>query len=73
MNGTPRPPASAEDDRLIPLARVREIVSLSKAMIYRLIQRGAFPRPCKVGGVASRWSEREIRDWRDHRLASRAE
>ncbi|GGE74962.1 helix-turn-helix transcriptional regulator [Sphingomonas prati] len=52
-------------DRLLPIARVSEVVGLSRAMIYRKIREGTFPAPHKPGGVASRWSETELRDWRE--------
>ena len=52
------------NDRLLRLAQVIEVVGLSKAMIYRLAREGRFPKPYKPGGVASRWSEREVREWR---------
>jgi len=60
-----------ESDRLLRINQVIEIVSLSQAMIYRLVKAGRFPRPCKPGGVSSRWSEREIQAWVVAALASR--
>lgn len=39
-------------------------------MIYRWVGEGTFPRPCKPGGGASRWSEREVRAWKDEQLAT---
>lgn len=50
-------------DRLIRLAEVIEIVGYCKAMIYRKIRAGTFPRPYKPGGASSRWSLREVTDW----------
>ena len=38
---------------------------LGKSMIYRLIQEGKFPAPCKLSPAASRWSEREFVVWID--------
>ena len=52
-------------DRLLPIARVVEVAGLSRAMIYRKIREGTFPAPHKPGGVASRWSELELREWRE--------
>lgn len=59
-------------DRLLPIARVTEITGLSRAMIYRKIQQGTFPAPYKPGGVASRWSETELREWLTRLASERA-
>ncbi|HVJ00632.1 MAG TPA: AlpA family phage regulatory protein [Sphingomonas sp.] len=59
------------DDRLIPLAVVTEIAGIGKTMIYRLMREGTFPKSCKPGGASTRWSEREVREWRDRILAER--
>jgi prophage regulatory protein len=50
-------------DRLIRLSEVIEIVGYCKAMIYRKIRAGTFPKPYKPGGASSRWSLREVSDW----------
>lgn len=59
------------------LLRLREVcarVSLSRPTIYRAIQRGQFPKPCKpLSGRASAWSEAEVNAWIESRLADRAE
>lgn len=60
------------DDRLLPLDAVMQIAGLSRAMIYRKIRQGSFPRQYKPGGAASRWSEREVMAWRDAVMARRA-
>lgn len=52
-------------DRLLKLNEVLAITGLGKTMIYRLIGRGKFPQPYKPGGFASRWSEAEVRAWRE--------
>lgn len=59
------------DDRLLPIDAVMQIAGISKTMIYRLMRRGQFPESCKPGGTSTRWSEREVRAWRDKLLASR--
>lgn len=59
------PPATAENDRLIPFARVEQIAGLKRTRIYALIRAGTFPAPYKPGGAGSRWSEAEIREWLD--------
>lgn len=57
-------------DRLLRIAEVEEIIGLKRAMIYRLIQRGAFPKQYKPGGFASRWSEAEVQAWREGQRAA---
>ncbi|WBO22289.1 helix-turn-helix transcriptional regulator [Sphingomonas abietis] len=64
---------SDEDDRLIDLPRVKEIVGLGKTMVYRLVREGRFPKPCKPGGAATRWSETEVRAWKACVLADRSD
>jgi prophage regulatory protein len=61
---------STEQDRLLRISEVEEIVGIKRAMIYRLIRRGAFPQQFKPGGYASRWSEAEIRAWRKQQRAA---
>jgi prophage regulatory protein len=60
------------NDRLLRLAQVLEITGLSKGMVYRLVREGKFPKPCKPGGIATRWVESELRAWREHVEAARA-
>jgi prophage regulatory protein len=57
------PPATAADDRLIPIARVEQIAGIMRSRIYQLIRQGSFPAPYKPGGFASRWSEAGVRGW----------
>lgn len=57
-------------DRLLRIVEVEEIVGLKRAMIYRLIRRGEFPRQYKPGGHASRWDEAEVRAWRQQQRAA---
>jgi prophage regulatory protein len=57
--------APAADDRLLKLAQVKEMTGLGRTMIYRMIRAGTFPQPYKPGGYASRWSEAEVKTWRE--------
>jgi len=57
--------SDASLDRLLKLSDVIELTGIGKTMIYRLVRQGAFPQPYKPGGYASRWSEAEIRAWRE--------
>lgn len=58
--------------RLLRLDEVMQRVPLKKPTIYRAIREGKFPAPCKLlGGRGSAWSEQEIIEWVQERLASR--
>ncbi len=59
------------DDRLIPLDAVIQIAGIGKTMIYRKMREGTFPKSCKPGGASTRWSEREVREWRERVMAER--
>ncbi|AQA00702.1 hypothetical protein BWQ93_05775 [Sphingopyxis sp. QXT-31] len=56
---------------MLPLAAVIELAGIKKTMIYRLMREGKFPQSCKPGGAATRWSEREVKTWREKVLAER--
>lgn len=58
-------------DRLLPLKAVKQLSGLGKTMIYQLEKEGKFPKRFKPGGVASRWSEREIMEWKAQLAAAR--
>jgi prophage regulatory protein len=47
---------------LLPIKEVKARVGLSVAMIYRLMQRGTFPRPRKIG-TKSLWRSDEVEAW----------
>lgn len=69
---TGRPPLDFDlKDRLLPLAAVKQLSGLGKTMIYRLEREGKFPKRFKPGGAASRWSEREIMEWKEKLAAKR--
>ncbi|WP_242183139.1 AlpA family phage regulatory protein [Sphingomonas sp. CARO-RG-8B-R24-01] len=59
------------DDRLLPIGVVMEIAGIGKTMIYRKMREGTFPRCCKPGGASTRWSEREVKDWKANVMAAR--
>ena len=50
-------------DRLLPITRVIDLTSFSKATIYRKIADGTFPRPLKIGKSRVAWRESEIAAW----------
>jgi len=50
-------------DRLIRFEEVSRLVGYGRSYIYKMIREGRFPSPYKPGGISSRWSEAEVRDW----------
>ena len=59
------------DDRLLPIDIVIELAGIGKTMIYRKMKDGTFPMCCRPGGASTRWSEREVRAWRDKVMSAR--
>ena len=49
--------------RLERLPQVIARTSLSRAHLYSLINRGAFPRPKRVGKRAVAWATEDIDEW----------
>lgn len=49
--------------RLLKLAEVQHKTSLSRSTIYRMIGRGAFPRPMQVTASIVRWKEQDVDAW----------
>ena len=56
---------------LLTAAEVSARVKFSRVHIYRLIRRGQFPRPMKLGPRRSAWLEEEISEWVAGRKALR--
>ena len=54
-------------DRLLRLREVKEITGMSRSHIYRLMQKGDFPRPVRIGPTAVRWRESEVNAWVESR------
>jgi prophage regulatory protein len=53
---------SVNPDRLLRASDVTRRLVISDATLWRLIQRGEFPKPIKFGR-SSRWSERGVEAW----------
>ncbi|MCY3845685.1 MAG: AlpA family phage regulatory protein [Acidobacteria bacterium] len=58
-------------DRLLTRAEVERRVHLSRASVYRLVARGEFPAPLRVGPRAVRWRSYEIGAWISSRPRTR--
>ena len=46
-------------------------IPFSRQHIFRLVKRGSFPAPVKLGQGTNRWIESEIDDWLAARAAAR--
>ena len=49
--------------KLLKAREVWEMLGISKATLYRLIRKGRFPRPVKLGAGTSRWPSQEIENY----------
>ena len=49
--------------RLLTRREIEDITGLTRSTIYRLMRRGAFPEPRRIGLRAVRWPESEIDRW----------
>ena len=54
-------------DRLLRRKEVVQMVGLSRASIYRLMDSGDFPHPVRVGPRAVRWRLEDLEHWRSER------
>ena len=57
--------------RLLPIAAVVEKAGICRSHIWRLIGRGAFPGPLRLGKRARAWRSDEIDAWIEARTAER--
>jgi len=51
--------------KFLRLPSVIDKVGLSRSQIYKLIQRGDFPEPVKIGPKISVWIEEKLEVWMD--------
>lgn len=56
---------------LLRMAEVTRTVGLSRATIYRLMDRGEFPRAVPLTGSAVAWVQAEVEAWVAARIAAR--
>ena len=56
------------EKRILRRPEVEKIVGLSRASIYRLMDKDAFPRPVSLGGLrAVGWRSEDIENWIESR------
>jgi prophage regulatory protein len=56
---------------LMKLPEVTELTTLSSATIYRLIDKGEFPRQVKLTERSSAWSLEEVYSWIEEKKDAR--
>ena len=63
----------AKPNKLIRLKQVIEMVGVSRAYIYRLLNEGRFPQQVEIveGGTAKAFVESEVQEWIDARIEAR--
>lgn len=59
------------EERLIRLPEVINKIGLSRPTVYRMIERGEFPKPVKQGRTSA-WVSREVNDYLDKKCSARA-
>jgi prophage regulatory protein len=55
------------DERVLRLKSVLAVTGLSRSSVYRLVQRGEFPRPVALTPRASGWRASEVYQWLEER------
>ncbi len=58
--------------KIIKLPRVMEMTTFCRTTIYRLIEKGKFPKQIKLAERSSGWLENEVLDYLDDRINSRS-
>ncbi len=56
-------------DRILPKRAVVALTSLSATTIWRLVQKGDFPRPSKISPGRVGWSASAVQEWMAQRMA----
>lgn len=63
-------PLSASPGRLIRFKELREMIPLSRTSVWRGVNAGTFPRPCRLSENVVAWKENEIVEWMNERERS---
>jgi len=53
----------------VRLKEVKEMTSLSKSSIYRLMDTGDFPRQISLGARSVAWAKSEIKEWCENKVS----
>lgn len=63
---------SARPPDLLRIGDLEREINVNRRTIYRMIQRGQFPPPLRVGPRMSYWSRADVAEWRDELAAAPA-
>lgn len=61
----------SEKDKIIRLNEVMDMTGLSRSTIYRMMEKGDFPKSTPLGERAIGWSMSEVQEWVQTRLSIR--
>ncbi|EOZ5676526.1 helix-turn-helix transcriptional regulator [Morganella morganii] len=64
--------ASLLDDPLVDMKEITKLTGLTDKWFYKLIQKGQFPKPIKLGN-RSRWLTSEVNAWLQARITESRE
>lgn len=65
--------AATLPDALLNVRIVGAMAGLSRPSIYRLMSRGEFPQPVRIGRRCTRWPASAVREWIQARAAGVAQ
>jgi prophage regulatory protein len=51
--------------RFLRIDEITQITGLSRATVYRLVEKDRFPRPRRIGDRRVAWVHSEVEDWAD--------
>lgn len=60
------------NDKILRRAAVEEMTGLSRSTLYRMMDRGEFPRPARIGQRVVGWRQSTVSQWLDMRSDSRS-
>jgi len=59
--------------KLLRTASVMKYTGFSRAQIYKLMDKGLFPRPIKIAPKTNAWTESDLNEWLEKRIAESRE
>ena len=59
--------------KIIKMHTVKQLTTFSSSTVYRLIEKGLFPRQIKLSERSSGWIEQEVLDYLNDRVKERGE
>ena len=59
---------AASINRFLSIKEVQIISGKSRSTLYRWINQGIFPKPCKIGPNSVAWPEEVVEKWREKNI-----